>query len=132
MEFVNVVTAAIASFAFGAFWYTVFAKSWMALSGVELDAEGRKPANRSDPVPYITSFLACVLVSGMMRHIFVLGSIDSIGKGIISGFGIGLFLVTPWIATFYGFSGKPRRLLLIDGGYATFGCTVIGFVLTLF
>jgi hypothetical protein len=132
MEFLNVVAAAIASFAFGAVWYTVFAKPWMSLSGVELDPTGQQPANRSDPVPYITSFLASVLVAGMMRHIFVLSSIDSAGKGIMAGFGIGLFLVTPWIATFYGFGGKPRQLLLIDGGYATLGCTIIGLVLTLF
>ena len=132
MEFINVVAAAIASFAFGAVWYMSLAKPWMAASGVELDATGQQPANRSDPVPYITSFLAAILVAGMMRHIFALSGIDTVGKGVVSGFGIGLFLVTPWIATFYGFGGKPRKLLLIDGGYATFGCAVIGLVLTLF
>jgi len=132
MEFINVVAAAIASFAFGAVWYMSLAKPWMAASGVELDATGQQPANRSDPVPYITSFLAAILVAGMMRHIFALSGIDTVGKGVVSGFGIGLFLVTPWIATFYGFGAKPRKLLLIDGGYATFGCAVIGLVLTLF
>ena len=30
------------------------------------------------------------------------------------------------------FAGRPFRLILIDGGYATFGCAVIGLVLTLF
>ena len=67
-----------------------------------------------------------------MRHIFALGGIDSFGKGAVSGFGIGLFLITPWIATFHGFGGKQRALTMIDGGYATFGCTVIGAVLMLF
>ena len=91
--------------------------------------EDGRPANNADPIPYITSFVAAVLVAGMMRHVFALSAIDSFGRVALAGFGIGLFLVTPWIATFYGFGGKPRNLLLIDGGYATIGCTVMGAVL---
>jgi hypothetical protein len=107
------------------------AKPWIAASGVTLGEDGQ-PANQSDPIPYITSFIAAILVAGMMRHVFSLSGIDTLGKGALSGFGIGLFLVTPWIATFHGFGGKPRTLTLIDGGYATLGCTVIGAVLMLF
>lgn len=131
MEFVSVIVAGVAGFMFGAVWYTVFAQAWMKASGVPLNDEG-VPANRSDPVPYITSLLGGILVAGMMRHTFELSQIDTLGKGIVSGFGIGLFLVAPWIATFYSFGARPRKLILIDGGYATFGCTVIGGVLALF
>lgn len=131
MGFLSVVIAAIANFAFGAVWYMTLAKPWMAASGVAVDENG-KPANNADPVPYITSFVAALLVAGMMRHVFALSEIETFGKGLTSGFGIGLFMVTPWIATHYGFGGRPLRLVLIDGGYATFGCAVIGAVLTLF
>ena len=131
MIFLSVIIAAAANFAFGAVWYMSVAKPWMAASGVEVD-EGGQPANNADPIPYITSFVAAVLVAGMMRHVFALSAIDTFGKGALAGFGIGLFLVTPWIATFYGFGGKPRNLLLIDGGYATIGCAVMGAVLMLF
>lgn len=131
MEFVSVVAAGIAGFVFGAIWYTVLAQKWMAASGVALDENG-VPTNRSDPLPYITSLLGAIFVAGMMRHVFELSGIDSADKGLMSGFGIGLFLVCPWIATFYSFGGRPKSLILIDGGYATFGCTVIGLVLTLF
>lgn len=68
----------------------------------------------------------------MMRQVFALSGIDTFGKGEVFDFGIDLFFVTPWIATFYGFGGKPRLLTLINGGYATLGCTVIGAVLMLF
>ncbi|MCV3269980.1 DUF1761 domain-containing protein [Roseobacter sinensis] len=131
MEYVSVLVAGVAGFMFGAVWYTVLAQSWMKASGVPLDDSGQ-PANRADPVPYVTSLLGAILVAGMMRHTFELSGIDTVGKGLLSGLGIGLFLVSPWIATFYSFGAKPRRLILIDGGYATFGCTVIGTVLTLF
>lgn len=131
MGFISVLAAAVANFIFGAIWYTVFAKPWMAASGVATDSDG-KPANQSDPIPYITSFVAAVLVAGMMRHVFALSGIDGFGKGLVSGLGIGLFLVTPWIATFNGFEGKSRKLTVINGGYAMFGCAVMGAVLTLF
>ncbi|WP_187428501.1 hypothetical protein ROLI_044200 [Roseobacter fucihabitans] len=131
MEFISVAIAGVAGFAFGAIWYMVLARKWIAASGVPQDSAGN-PANRSDPIPYITSLLSAILVAGMMRHVFELSDIQTVGKGLISGFGIGLFLVSPWIATFYSFSGRPRSLLLIDGGYATLGCAVIGLVLTLF
>lgn len=131
MEIIGVIVSGVAAFMFGAVWYTVFAKPWMEASGVPLNEKG-EPANRSDPIPYVTSLLGAVLVAGMMRHVFELSQIDTFGKGLVSGFGIGLFLVTPWIATFYGFGARPRKLVFIDGGYATFGCTVIGAVLTFF
>ncbi len=131
MSTLAVIIAGVASFMFGAVWYSVLAKPWMEASGVVLNEEG-VPANRSDPLPYITAIVASILVAGMMRHVFVLGGIDTVAKGLVAGAGIGLFLAAPWIATNYGFAGRPMRLTLIDGGYAAIGCTVIGVVLTLF
>ena len=71
-------------------------------------------------------------MAGMMRHVFALGGVTEISKGLLSGLGIGLFLATPWIATNYAFAGRPMKLTLIDGGYATIGCAIMGLVLTLF
>ncbi|MEO1399573.1 MAG: hypothetical protein AAFU56_11995 [Pseudomonadota bacterium] len=45
---------------------------------------------------------------------------------------MGLFMSVPWLATNYGFAGRPFRLTLIDGAYAAIGSAVIGTVLTLF
>ncbi|MEO9518585.1 MAG: DUF1761 domain-containing protein [Paracoccaceae bacterium] len=130
MEIFTVVAAGLASFVFGAIWYSVLAKPWMSASGVELDEKGR-PANRSNPLPYITAVIGAILIAGMMRHVLVLSGIDGPIQGLVAGLGIGLFVVTPWLATFYGFSGRPMRLLAIDGGYATLGSGLIGLVLTI-
>lgn len=129
MGFLTVIVAGLAGFAFGAVWYSVFAKPWMAASGVAT-VDGR-PANQKDPAPYIISIVSAVLVAGMMRHVFMLSGIDTFGEGLVGGLGIGLFLAAPWLATNYGFAGRPFRLILIDGGYAAFGSAVIGAVLTL-
>ena len=130
MEFVNVFAAAIAAYGFGAVWYMVNASTWMAASGVELNDDGQ-PKDRS-PMPYIISFICVVIVAGMMRHVFALAGVDGIGEGIVAGLGVGVFLVTPWIVTNYAFARRPRALSLIDGGYATIGCAIIGAVLVLF
>lgn len=130
MGILSVLAAALASYAFGAIWYMMQAKPWMAASGIEVGEDGR-PANSKDPKPYIISLVSAIIVAGMMRHTFALSGIDTVGMGFLSGLGIGLFLVAPWIATNYGFSDRPRALTLIDGGYAVIGCTIMGTVLTL-
>ena len=130
MGFLSVIVAAIAGFAFGAAWYMTLAKPWVEAAGIETDENGR-PIGDS-PLPYIMAAVAMLLVAGMMRHTFALLGIDTFGKGLTSGLGIGLFFISPWIMINNGYGGRPFKLTLIDGGYATFGCAVMGAVLTLF
>ena len=130
MELLNVIVAGIASYAFGAGWYMTLAKPWVEAARVEVGPDG-KPAN-NNATPYIIAFISALVVAGMMRHVFALSGIDTIGKGLIAGLGIGLFLASPWLATCYAFGGRPFRLTMIDAGYATFGCAIMGAVLTAF
>ena len=77
-------------------------------------------------------FLAMILVAGMMRRVFELSDITTIGKGLVSGFGIGLFLAAPWLMICYSFADRPTKLLLIDSGYAALGSAAVGLILTAF
>ena len=129
MGFLSVLVAAVAGFAFGAVWYMALSKPWMEAANIKADENGR-PEN-DGPLPYIMAAFAMLLVAGMMRHTFALSGIDTAGKGLISGLGIGLFFISPWIMINNGYGGRPFKLTLIDGGYATFGCAVMGLVLTL-
>ncbi|WP_412552841.1 DUF1761 domain-containing protein [Shimia sp. MIT1388] len=131
MEILSVLAAALASYVVGSVWYMTLAKPWMKAAEIETDESGR-PANASDPLPYITAFVCAVVVAGMMRHVFSLSGIDTIGAGLIAGLGVGLFMAAPWIVTNYSFAGRNRALMLIDGGYAALGCATMGVVLTLF
>ncbi|MDF1668110.1 MAG: DUF1761 domain-containing protein [Roseovarius sp.] len=130
MELINVIVAAAAGFGFGAIWYMALAKPWTKAAGIEVDENG-KPLNTS-AAPYIMAAIAMVLVAGMMRHVFALAGIDTFGKGLISGLGIGLFFISPWLMINNGYGGRTFKLTIIDGGYATFGCAIIGAVLMLF
>ncbi len=130
MEFVSVFAAAVAGFAFGAVWYMTLAKPWTEAVGIEVDEKGN-PVNAS-AIPFVMAGFAMILVAGMMRHTFALSGIETPGKGILSGLGVGLFFISPWIMINNGYGQRPFRLTLIDGGYATFGCAIIGLVITLF
>ena len=131
MSLLPVIVAGLAGWVFGAIWYSVFAKPWMAASGVETTPEG-KPANQKNPLPYLISITCAVIVAATMQYAFNMLDITTFAKGLTSGLGIGLCFAAPWLATNYGFAGRPFALTLIDGGYATFGSAVIGAVLTLF
>lgn len=131
MELLNVVAAAAASWLFGAAWYMALSKPWLEAAQIECDENG-KPVRGNDPTPFILSAIAMLLVAGMMRHIFASSGVASAGAGLLSGLGIGLFFISPWIMINNAYGGRPFKLTLIDGGYATFGCAIIGLVLTLF
>lgn len=131
MGVVSVISAGLASWIFGAVWYGAMSKAWMQASGVAIGDDGR-PANAKSPAPYIISLVSALLVAGMMRHAFALSGIETVAASAVSGFGIGAFWATPWIATNNGFAGRPWRLTAIDGVYVTGGCTVMGVVLGLF
>lgn len=130
MGFFSVIIAAAIGFAFGAMWYMALAKPWMEAANIKVGADG-KPEGDS-PLPYVMAAFAMILVAGMMRHTFALSGIDSVMKGLVSGLGVGLFFISPWIMINNAYGGRPFKLTLIDGGYATFGCAIIGAVLMLF
>ena len=67
-----------------------------------------------------------------MRHLLAASGVISIGGGAIAGFGIGAFLITPWVAMNYAFGMRKPMLTLIDGVNSIVGCTIMGAVLTAF
>ncbi len=130
MGVVSVLLAALAGFGVGAVWYGLFSRAWVADSGVRVDAEG-KPEGGARPAVFAGAFLCILVVAGMMRHIFALSGITQPGAGLVSGLGVGLFLIAPWITMNVLYTLRPIRLAAIDGGYAATGCAAIGLVLTL-
>lgn len=130
MGYLAIFAAAATAYAFGAVWYMVLAKQWMAAAG--LGPERLRSGRAGQKVrPYIISAVCMILVAGMMRHIFAASGIGTPGLGLMAGFGLGLFIATPWIATNNAFGQRPFTLTLIDGAYASVGCALMGLVLTL-
>jgi hypothetical protein len=131
MEFLNVLVAAFAAFAFGAVWYMTMSKPWMAAAKIECDADGR-PVNANEKTPFIIGFVGMVLAAGMMRHIFGMAGINEMGQALTAGLGIGLFSVMPWVAMNYAFGQRAFKLTLIDGVNVVAGSAIMAVVLTAF
>jgi len=133
MEILNIVVAALASYMFGAIWYMSLSKPWMAATGMtEADLKDEDGNAKGGPTPYIIAFVCALVVASMMNHVFGLIGVISLVDGLLLGLGIGLFIAAPWTATHYSFSNKPRLLILIDAGYSSIGCAIMGFVLMTF
>jgi Protein of unknown function (DUF1761) len=127
IEFLNVIAAAVATFAFGAVWYIAMSKPWMAASGV---TEAEQKAG--GPMPFVVGLVAMVIVAGMMRHLLGSAGVTTVVGGAIAGFGVGAFLITPWVAMNYAFGMRKPALTVIDGVNSVVGCTIMGAVLNLF
>ena len=128
MQLIAVLLAAAAGFGAGAVWYMVNAERWAAgLGRTEDELKAERTA-----LPFIIAIAASVLTAGLMRHVFASGGVSGIGGGLLSGFGVGLFFVAPWILSNYAFAGRPKALCWIDAGHVVIACSAIGLVLGLF
>ena len=128
MGVLSVIIAALGCFAAGAAWYMTLSKAWIAAVGIPVDAEG-KPQASGSTTPFVIGFVAALLLSGMMRHVFATAGIDTAAKGLVSGLGVGIFILAPWLCMNYAYAQRPRMLMLIDGGYAVLGPAVAGLIL---
>lgn len=131
LEIINVLVAAVVVFAAGAVWYMKLAEPWMEAANIKRNADGQ-PEGGQNPGLYAYTFVMQLMVAGMMRHVFELAVIDSPVKGLVAGVGVGLFFISPWIAINNAYGQRPVKLTVIDGGYATLACALMGLVLTLF
>ena len=127
MGIVSVVLAAAAAWIFGAVWYGIIGRQWMAASGLSEEI-----VNRKDPMPYFVSFICALLVAGMFRHVLAMTGIESLGKSALMGLGLGLFIAAPWIATNVMFGQRDKGLIWMDGAYPTIGMALMGIVFALF
>lgn len=132
MGFLQVLAATVGGYALGAAYYMTLSRPWLAATGLPLGPNGRPVGGDNGVRPFIIGFICTLLVAGMMRHIFAMSALDTPIEGIMGGFGIGAFLITPWLVLCYGYSMRKTALMVIDGGYAILGCTVMGLILTLF
>ena len=131
MEILNVLAATVGAYAFSAVWYTVLSKQWVTATGMPVDQNG-KPMGNGSSMPFVIGFVAMLCVAGMMRHVFQMSGVNSISEGIGGGFGIGAFIITPWMVMNYSFSQRKPMLSLLDGVNSVVGCTIMGLILQVF
>src|SRR5262245_49082862 len=117
-----VLIAAVAAFAFGAIWYTVLSKPWMAARGMsEADIDKTKAQMGGMRLAFIISFIALLIMAwmfaGVLLHLARGGMPVTVRAGTISGFFLWFGFVITTMATNHAFQGMKRSLTLIDGGH---------------
>ena len=115
INYLAVLVATVAGFAFGAAYYMTLSRPWLAAMGKtreELAAAGKR-----SPVPLIVSIVALLIMAWVLA-----GGIGHLGpgqvtlrNGVISGLFMWLGFVITTLAVNYSFCQRRPMLTIIDG-----------------
>jgi hypothetical protein len=125
VNYLAVLVAAAAHFAFGAIWYNVFSASWMAGAGLTAEmVEGNQSAT-----PYVIAIVVLLIAALVLA--WLIGRLNP--QGAAGGARVGAIIAIGFVAAYqglnYGFQMKPLSLWLIDAGYAVIGLVMMGAII---
>jgi hypothetical protein len=138
VNYLAVVVAAVAGFVVGGLWYSplLFANAWMRENRFTLE-DVRK--NFSPARMYGIALLCALLMSFAMAVLLILpghalspagaGAAWRVMSGGKRGFALGVCWIAMAFATSYAFEQRSLKLWLINAGYHTVQCTVMGAML---
>lgn len=123
INWLAVIVAALAAFPLGMLWYgPLFAKSWMAESGVT-----EEQARAANPLKLYGTVLVLNLIAATSLGLFV-GAGDW-RFGLFAGFMTGLTFVAVGLGVTYLFESRSLKLWLINAGYQTLFFSVMGVII---
>ena len=114
----TIAVATIAAWLFGAAWYGLLGKQWMAASG--LTAEDIKgPDGKQSPAPFIISLVLEFVMAYVLAALFLhMGeAAPSLGTALSAAFFLWLGFVATTLTVNHRYSLAPWRLTFIDGGH---------------
>jgi hypothetical protein len=112
MNYLAVLIAAVAAFAWGAAYYMTLSKQWLAAAGMSKEQLGEKRS----PVPFIISFVAELIMAwvlaGTLAHLGA-GQV-TLKNGIISGLFLWLGFIATTVFVNNAYPGRKYSLSVID------------------
>lgn len=115
INLIAIALAVVASYVFGAIWYTLLSKPWIA--ALDKSKDQLKAAINPPWLPFVVTFLAqvimAVMLAGLMAHMGPL----TVKSGLITALLVWLGFVLPSMAANHSFQGAKRALTVIDGGH---------------
>ncbi len=113
MNYLAILAAAIAAFAFGGAYYGLLGKPWMKAARINPDQVHMSPA------PFISSFIAELVMAwvlaGIIGHLGT-GQV-TVWNGLVSGAFVWLGFMATTIAVNHRYQGFGWYLTLIDAGH---------------
>jgi hypothetical protein len=128
VNWLAVILATLASFAFGAVWYMALSRQWLASIG-----KRREDIDQSDFIPYLWSIL-CLFVMAYFVALLtpVITGSTTIGNGVLVGALMWLGFVLTAMVINHRYEGAPWSRTAIDGGYLLAVLLIDGVVVGLF
>jgi hypothetical protein len=124
INWLAVLAASVSAFVIGGLWYgPLFGKAWMDITGITEEMM----AQRNQIMIFGFSFVLNVIMA--VNLAMFIGAEAGIVFGVAAGFFTGAFWVSAMLGVFFLFEGRPLKLFLINGGYATVSLTVMGTIL---
>jgi hypothetical protein len=131
-----ILIGALAAWAFGAFWYMILSKPWLAAQGKTREQfQAEQPAGPRGPsfyAPFIIAFAAEVIMgwvlAGIMGHVGVF----TVRAGLISGAFVWFGFVLTTITVNNAFAKRRPLLTAIDAGHWLGALLIIGAVIGAF
>jgi len=131
ISYLAVVIAAVVAWLASAAWYMSLGKHYMAALGKTPE---QVAADRNKPgafLPFIYAFVANLIIAWMLAGVLGHLGADQVTprNGVISGAFLWFGFVLTTMAVNYSFSGRDKRLLLIDAGNWLIVLVVMGAVI---
>ncbi len=120
IDWIAVLAATVAAWMFGALWYGVLSKQWMAAIGfTPADMQGPDGKPKIPLAPMIVSFIAelvmAIILAGVIAHTAKKGV--TISSGALVGAICWLGFVITTLATNHAYGKAKPLLTIIDGGH---------------
>ncbi|HZV78502.1 MAG TPA: DUF1761 domain-containing protein [Candidatus Binatus sp.] len=121
INWLAVIVGGIVFYAWGALWYTIFGRQWLASIGPMADH-----VNPKDPVPYVVSLIMAFVLSFGVAIALSHDDNRTARHGVEFGVFFGIFFMASTMLTGTLYEGHPLSLWLINAGYIVLGLMILG------
>jgi hypothetical protein len=124
-----VLLAAAAAWIFGAAYYSILGKTWIAAQGMSVEQHKAANARKSKVVffaPFVLSYIAGVVMAAALSGIMVHSGFSTARQGAIAGALCWLGFVLTTIAVNNAYAMRRPLLTVIDAGHWLGALIIIG------
>lgn len=125
VNYLAVVVSGLVFFGFGALWYTMLSKQWLAAIG----PHDTSNVGGAVAYPFIVSLLMSMFLAyGVARILAWRGPVGP-AEGALIGFSFGLLIFGSMLWTMYAYEQRGMTLGFINVGYVSIGMAIQGAIL---
>ena len=131
LNWTSVLIAAAAAWIFGAIYYSILGKAWIAAQGKTIEmlkAENAGKSKAAKAAPFVLSFIAEIVMGWALFGILTHMGLFTLRAGAISGALCWFGFVLTTIAVNNAYAGRKVRLTVIDAGHWLGVMVIIGAV----